>query len=833
MSNKISATLARLFEASRIVFWYDAARDMREGYEAVDLPGVTKLEIANNEFGLKYRILRQEPGAKFLLYHDGPEPPMADNWLLDVKLASATFKADQTTMMLSELGLELAFGPVLQDHAEFFRSKPRVEALKRLRKPNDTPAQMRARMVAVCVSAQGGLDTVLESLLAHLAANHDDGLRLLERCGLTAFLWKQVSAAYGYTSAAPDIEDFAITLFKATYAMGLGEEATLNAEAMVLFRRWKNDKAGAESFATLSGRYAEPLHIKQDLTKRDFRNLMDLDTFEEIDREIIRKLVGGIAAQTVSPAEVVKWVRQRRQSHWYPTYADIYLAIGFAVEFQQALAEATLGMTSMAEGFHRYATSWFRLDQLYRKFIYHMQKGAQASLLGALFDKVENLYVNSYLMPLNDAWQEQVNRAHNWEIPGVERQMDFYRQQTGKFRDKNHKFVVIISDAMRFEVADECLSRIRAQNRFDADLKPMLGVLPSYTQLGMAALLPHRALRIAEDASAIVYDGEQSTQGQAGREKVLVAGSAGARVVVFGAQDVMNLKTDEAKEVFRDHDVIYVYHNRIDVVGDKLATEERLPEAVEDAIDDLILLVRKLTSANASNILITADHGFIYQHRALEESDFSIAEVQGDEVLVKNRRFVLGKGLPETTGMRKFTSPQLQLAGTMEALIPNSINRLRVKGAGSRFVHGGATLQEIVVPVLHVGKGRDSDVRQVEVQILTSGRNLISSGQIAVSFYQAQPATDKVQPRQLRAGIYSSTGILISDSHELTFDFRSDNARERELPRKLLLSRQSDQFNNQDVFLKLEEQVGKSSHYQEYAVQTFQLRRGISTDFDF
>jgi hypothetical protein len=91
--------------------------------------------------------------------------------------------------------------------------------------------------------------------------------------------------------------------------------------------------------------------------------------------------------------------------------------------------------------------------------------------------------------------------------------------------------------------------------------------------------------------------------------------------------------------------------------------------------------------------------------------------------------------------------------------------------------------------------------------------------------------TDKLHPRHLRAGIYSATGELISDIHELTFDFRSDNPREREIPRKFLLARLADQFNNQDVFLKLEERVGKTSHYQDYLSQRFQLRRGIATDF--
>ena len=833
MNDRITGSLARLFEEKRIVFWYDAARDMRDAYDAVDIPGVTKLEIANNEFGLKYRILRLEREVKFLLYRAGPEPAYEHNWLLDVQLASTVFRADQTTIWLSELGLELAFAPVLQDHADFFRAKARVEALKKQRKSTDTPNQMRARMLAICVGAEGGLDTVVECLLADLAEERDEGVRLVERCKLTGFLWKQIGAAYGYPVEAPSIEDFAITLFKSAYAMGLGEDAALNSEALLMFRRWKNDKTGAGHFGTLSGRYAKALGIAKDLAAREPRDLMTLDTFEEIDRAIIRKLVHGLSTQTVSPGDVLKWVRERKQSHWYDQFADIYLAISHATEFQQGLAIATLGMSSLAEGFRRYATTWFKLDQHYRKFIFHMQKSGQTSLLSELFKRVENLYVNNYLLRVNDAWQEQVNRVDTWQIDSVDRQLDFYRVQADAFRRKDQKVCVIISDALRYEVADECLSRIRMIDRFEAELTPMLGVLPSYTQLGMAALLPHKALRLAEDDSAAVFDGEQSTQGTANREKILATGRAGDRVTARKAEDILSMRVEDGKALFRDHDLIYVYHNRIDAIGDKLATEEHLPDAVEDAINDVVVLVRKLTSANATNILITADHGFLYQHQDLAESDFAIADVEGDKILVRNRRFVLGKGLKETSGLKKFTSEQLSLTGSIDVLIPNSINRLRVKGAGSRFVHGGATLQEIVVPVLRVGKGRGSDIRHVNVQIIGSGKNLISSGQIAVIFYQVEAATDKVQPRELRAGIYAASGELISDLHELTFDFRSENARERELPRKFLLSRQADKFNNQDVFLKLQERVPKTNHFEDYVTQQFHLRRGLSTDFDF
>ena len=833
MTERITSSLHRLFDDHRIVFWYDTARDMRGEFDAVNLPGVTKVEIANNEFGLKHRMLRQEPKTRFLVFGDGPEPPNAENWLLDLQLATAVFKADQAGMWLSELGLPPQFEAVVRDHMEFYRSKARVAALKSLLQPADTQTQARLRMLAACTGAEGGLDTVIESLLGELAEGRDDAMRLIERCELAEVFWKHVGNAYGYKSDQPDFEDFAITLFQSAYFRSLGEDGKLNAEALLVFRRWKNNRHWTAAFETLSARYQGLLKIPEELTQREFRSLMAIDHFEEIDRHIVRSLVHAMSTQTVSASDVLKWVRERRQSHWYPGYEDIYQAIGFATDFQQALAEANLGMTSPAEGVKRYVASWFKLDQLYRKFIFHMQKSGQASLLSALYDAVENRYTNNFLLKLNDAWQDQVSEMTDWAIAGYPQQSTFYRAQAAEFRRKDQKVAVVISDALRYEVAEECLRRIRALNRFDAELKPMISALPSYTQLGMAALLPNDELMLAADGSGSVISDGESSQGLAAREKLLARGRAGDRAKALKAEDVMNMRADEGKELFRDHDIVYIYHNHIDAIGDKMQTEDQLPKAAEDTIEDLTKLVRKLTSANFSNILITADHGFLYQHRALGQSDFSVADPQGEEILLRNRRFVIGRGLTATPGMKKFSSANLGLVGDLDVLIPNSINRLRVKGSGSRFVHGGASLQEIVVPVIRVGKQREADVNQVEVQIIVPERSLISSGQIAVAFYQSQAISEKMQARELVAGIYAGDESLISDEYVLQFDFASENPREREMPLKFLLSRNADKYNDQDVFLKLRERVGKTSHYQDYDSHRLQLRRGITTDFDF
>ena len=833
MSDRIAASLRRMFEEQRIVFWYDAARDMRAEFEALDLPGVTKLEIANNEFGVKRRILRQEPRGQFLLFKDGTEPPMAENWLLDVQLGAAVFAADQAAIWLAELGLPLQFEPVVREHLEFFRAKARVDALKAGLQLTDTQTQIRLRMLAVCAGADGGLETVIEALLAEFATGKADALRLIERSGLTATLWKQVGQTYGYTADNPDFEDFAITLFQSAYARALGEDGKLNAEALLLFRRWKNNRHWMHAFETLSAQYEELLNISADLAKRDFRTVVGVDHFDAVDRHIIRQIVQSLSTSTASGPDVLKWVRERRQSHWYPRYEHIYQAIAYATEFQQALAVANLTMTSPAEGVSRYTSSWFKLDQLYRKFIFHMQKSGQASLLADLYEAVENRYNTRYVLAVNDAWQDQIAGLSEWKIPGYKPATEFYRPRVTEFTSEGNKVAVIISDALRYEVADECVRSIRAVDRFNAELSPMISALPSYTQLGMAALLPHKALALAADGSGDVLSDGQSAKGLAAREKLLQAGRVGESAKALRAEDVMNMRNEDGKALFRDNHVVYVYHNRIDAIGDKLLTEDQLPQAVEDTVEDLTKLVRKLASGNFTNILITADHGFLYQHRALDDSDFAIADPQGEAIFFKNRRFVIGRGLAPTSGMKHFTAKALGLSGDLEVLIPNSINRMRVKGAGSRFVHGGAALQEVVIPVIKVTKKREADVRQVEVQIIVPGRSLISSGQTAVTLYQAEPVAEKMRPRELLAGIYAADGTLISDEVTLTFDFHSENPREREMPRKFLLSREADRFNNQDVVLKLRERVGKTSHYQDYASHRFELRRGLSTDFDF
>ncbi|WP_305801172.1 hypothetical protein, partial [Thiolapillus sp.] len=120
MNDRIAQALTKLFERHRIIFWYDAKQELLGDFDALEFPEIEKIQLANNEMALKYRMLREQPKQKFLLYRAGPQPDDLDNWLLDVQLAHGEFRTDQVALWLSELELGMAFAEVVEDHVEFF-----------------------------------------------------------------------------------------------------------------------------------------------------------------------------------------------------------------------------------------------------------------------------------------------------------------------------------------------------------------------------------------------------------------------------------------------------------------------------------------------------------------------------------------------------------------------------------------------------------------------------------------------------------------------------------------------------------------------------------------
>ncbi|MEW1821272.1 BREX-1 system phosphatase PglZ type A [Arthrobacter sp. NPDC080031] len=821
--------LERRFEAQRVVFWHDPEGEYAADLDTLGLEGVQTLRVNNDEYAIKNRLLHQEPKSKFLVYRSGAVPTGIGNWLLDLELAYGVFTADRTSLVQQELGLPADdIGEVVLAHESFFRAAKRIQDLKKLLDADGDARLLQAKMSAILLGqSEHSLLEITRTLLIENAGGADAKYGALAEHGLDEFYWQGVESIYGYMSPNPSIADFVLWVFRQANAGFKSERPGGLRNIQLDFGSFRYDRRSQEALTTLAKRAAQDLDYASTIEDASFRDLLGNDLFEETDRKIISNLARAVAERTVTGREVTEVIRSRQSSIWVDGYRKLYTAIGCASELLTALGTLNLSMQSLDEGLERYRGDWFRIDQLYRQFTYAARTAEFPGPLESLRIQVEKFYANKFLYELGNTWQQQVDGVDQWRSTLLRPQTSFFTDHVAPItRDGRRKAVVIISDALRYEIADELGSRIRQEDRYDADLKAMLGVLPSYTQLGMAALLPHSTIGHSKDGDPVLADG-QRTDGTVNRSKLLDAVDGKA----IQAENVFSLTRDELRELYQQHQVLYVYHNRIDATGDKAGTERQVFEAAEDTLRELVDLVKRLTNANATNILITADHGFLFQDTALEDAFYLSALPEGDDIKVINRRYVLGHGLKEVPAFKTFTSAQLGLDGDLDVQIPKSIHRLRLPGAGSRFVHGGAALQEIVVPVLAINKKRKSDVRTVNVKIMPES-DKITTGQLVIKLFQAEPVSEKVRPLVLRAGLYVGE-ILISNHLSLTFDQDSTDQRDRYQNAHMLLSQDANDYNNRPVEFRLEELIPGTNQWRGYAKAFYTLKRSFASDFDF
>ena len=153
-------------------------------------------------------------------------------------------------------------------------------------------------------------------------------------------------------------------------------------------------------------------------------------------------------------------------------------------------------------------------------------------------------------------------------------QYEFYRKNVEPRLDEaeNRKAYVIISDAFRYEAAQELTPGTQRQVPLRGQLTSQLGVLPSYTALGMASLLPHKTL-------AYKPNGECPGGWQADRLD-RISGTTflhGRTAWPCKADELMAMKKEEGREFVAGKKVVYIYHDAVDAIGDEADDREATP----------------------------------------------------------------------------------------------------------------------------------------------------------------------------------------------------------------------------------------------------------------
>lgn len=820
--SKIEQRLNTLFQEHRIVIWYDEGGSLKDEFDSINLD-INKLELNNNEFGIKVKILYEDKASKYLIYSVNAEPNMEDNWLLDIEQSFHKFSADPISMIVSELDLDITKKAFISEHKAFFNAKSRFDKYKSIITDKDSDEELTNKMISVILNC----DETLEEILFKLIAN-ENLLEELEKYNLTKKLLKELSLKFKYKSETFSIDDLTYKFLQNHFYSSIEpSKCELNKEATLFVKHWMDSNRHKELFKTVSLKVQNDLNIQSIISNYDLSDMIDCDTYEVCEQLVIAKLRDLIVSSKINEKEFENYFNKREHKFWYEKYENIYKAFNYAIKLYFGINNFKADISNFEDGINKYSSYWYEIDYNYRKFVYFHNKSSHKEILKSL-NILEDAYLNSYLRVLNDKWQKFV-KEYSVSLPNHQR--SFYKSKIPQIVGKNQKIFVIISDALRFECAKELSKLISYENTesrsFSVKENYMISSLPSYTQLGMASLLPNKEVEIKSTDDTVYVDGK-SSKGKDARTKILQ--NEDVNSIALNDEEFLTLNRESGRELVRSNNIIYIYHNQIDAMGDDVITEEKVFDAVESSFATITKIVKQIVNLNGTNIFVTADHGFIYTNKATEDSEFCKIDTTFMDTSKVNRRFVIGKNLEENSCTEKFNSNELGINGDNDFLITKSINKIRKQGGGNRFVHGGATLQELVIPLLEIKYQRKNVISEVEATIMPI--STITTNNVNVSVYQEEPIGDKIKPITLICGFNGEDGVELSDKHKITLNSSDEENRNRENKLRFIFKEISNKYSGKFIKFTMKKVIENSSEQPIYKTYDVKLQLSFFNDFD-
>lgn len=432
-----------------------------------------------------------------------------------------------------------------------------------------------------------------------------------------------------------------------------------------------------------------------------------------------------------------------------------------ALFYLQVRGLGTLKLNSPKEYVHKYTTEFYLVDMFYRQTLeaYHKlitQDNPIEDVLNAAKRQLDLEYAKITNL-LNLEWLTCVEeKGALFTETGLRHQDGFYSNES----DPSVKQVVIISDALRYEVAMELMQKL-AKEKHIASISAYQAMLPTETKFCKPALLPHHSLELvgtdmAVDGMVLTTTDQRTSHLNKYRDES----------ICIRFEDVMNGDLASMRELFK-RPLVYIFHDTIDEASHS-QNPFNVIGACRTAIDQLSVLIKRLHSTwNVTNVVLTADHGFLYNDMRFEDKDkHSIT----DSYIEKKTRYYITESTEAIEGIIKFPLEKVSAIKSQTPLyvgVPIGTNRLAATG-GYNFAHGGASLQEMIIPVIKSQRKKIDKTEKVGVALMSHNLNMVSS-RLKFQLIQSEAVTMTVVERKVVCCIYNGDDPVTQEK-ELTLN---------------------------------------------------------------
>lgn len=791
-----------------IIFWYDPQKDFIDEIKNDSFENAKIVMYNNNPFSLKVLLEIEDTTSNYLLYFSCEKPKDIDNWLLDILLYSEEYYADITALTMRKLGLETSnLRGVINEHLTFFDSKERINQLQKRINITDKTSQFDFEMAMMGVLTKAEYDKI-DYIVKELIFEFENGKKYkdLDKYNFKNTLWNLIGEHY-YYSGIEDIESLAKSLlvtavdqnkfliFDSPQWKNMIIKNSSEAACYFVNEILKKDKR----YAQLQESLAISLRISDLISSKGIDSLRESDEFKVFDSYIIKTISKALVNGSYDFDFYLKVINDfRLTTKWYEDFKNEYEFLKYSILLKKN-ANISIEPGLLPQDYiNEYCENYYVVDNYYRHAINEYSKISEPYEYETLLvNDVDNTYENTFLSKLGGEYSRSLMKIQpSYDFGSVELSKYFYKNKVNRPVKKQF---VIISDALRYEVAVDLLRELNNEKSFKGGFKleHQVTTLPSITSFGMASLLPNEKISYKDKQ---VYVDDMPTNTTEARNKVLKKYSNSYAAIQY--ENIMKMNVAELRAYMSDKSCLYIYHDTIDNAGEH---DFDVFEACNKAVKEIFDCVKKIyNTLQTSFYTITSDHGFIYRNKKIDESLKypTLAPLGLDDY---SQRYAIISDNTELNDSNVFDMNYLNDCN-MKVYTPYSYDLYRKQGGGIQYIHGGASIQEMVTPIISSSGMFTINAllsEPAKVRLKSTNRKIMNKS-FSLQFEQCEKVEGKKREANLIVYFVDENNNIVSEEKVIIANKTTDNISERTIDVRFLLK--NEEFSrNKRYFLVMKD----------------------------
>ena len=820
----------------KIIFWYDSKQEYQDFINELELEDTEIIKYDNNSFWIRYHIEKEELNKNIIIYLPFERKKGIDNDLLDLETSNSDllFNPDSTTMRLKNLGLTEDCRNVIKKYAKFFGNKKRETEFKNFDIDEKNTYNIDLIITAILLNIKSiNEDEILKEIVKYYFEDEKKYEELF-KFGNEEFILGLFNDTFGVSiNSYEELEEVYKSLVFTYFATSLKDIKKVSryskylltkktTNVYVFINSLMRDKTTKEYFEKIAQDIEEEFGIEELIKSMDIEEYNLSDAFKVIDKYVIKYLVDKLF-NGIGEYDIYKnYIDDRENKYWFDKLENEYNLLKVSIAFFEKIKELenAIKIVDIDKFAKDYADNFSEVDTLYRKMYFYYDSIEDKDVFINLKNKIENIYINDFMTELSIKWSDMIENLTKYDSNRITLQKDFYKNYIKPFNDKKDRIVVIVSDAFRYECAKELNNRLKVFAS-KSDIGYMQGLVPSYTKLGMAALLPNKVLSRVQDSDDILVDGLSSSSI---KDRELLLQNENPDSIAVKYDDLYDMTKLEWKKLFSGKKVVYIYHDTVDNAGEH--NENSIFVACDKAINELEKLVRDLhTTFSGINAFITADHGFFYKRGKVEsyEKTNKISNATKQKT-----RYSYSDSISEEEGILSINLDYIFGQDSGYVNIPKGNIIYARQGTGINYVHGGILPQEIIVPVIDFKSTRTSDISK-KVGITYSGLSTkITNAITYLEFLQDNNVDENNKPCRYLVHFEDESGNRISDECTIVANYENTEVKDRFFKEKFVFKNISYDKEKAYYLVIIDEETGI-----EVQKIKFYIDIAIVNNFDF